>query len=131
VQRAATVRAQGSQAIAAAVVARWFTPAYLEAHPDSRGRWEHMVATTAAEGYAGCCEAIAELDLRDEIRRITAPTLAIAGSDDPATPPAKLQHIVYRIRGARLLTVDGAAHLACAEQPDIITTALLEHLQRQ
>lgn len=129
--RAATVRAQGSAAVAAAVVQRWFTPAHLDAHPDVRSGYEQMVAATPAEGYAACCEAIAELDLREQLSGITAPTLAIAGADDPATPPAKLEEIVARIPGARLLTVPQAAHLANVEQPAIITPALIEHLEQQ
>ncbi|PRC58152.1 3-oxoadipate enol-lactonase, partial [Mycobacterium sp. ITM-2017-0098] len=52
--RAALVRAQGSSAVAAAVVERWFTPAYLDAHPDARSTHEQMVAATPTEGYAGC-----------------------------------------------------------------------------
>jgi len=129
--RAATVRAQGSQAVATAVVERWFTPAYLHAHPDARSAHERMVASTPAEGYAGCCGAIAKLDLREELSAISVPTLAIAGDDDPATPPAKLEEIATRIPGTRLLTVPRAAHLANAEQPGIITAALIEHLEQQ
>jgi 3-oxoadipate enol-lactonase len=130
-ERAALVRAQGSAAVAAAVVQRWFTPSYLEANPGVRGTYEQMIAETSAEGYAACCEAIAELDLREQLSTITAPTLAIAGADDPATPPAKLDEIVARIPGARLLTVPQAAHLANAEQPATITPALIEHLEQQ
>lgn len=129
--RAATVRAQGSAAVAAVVVQRWFTPAYLAAHPDVRSAHEQMVTATPAEGYAACCEAIAELDLREQLSTITAPTLAVAGADDPATPPAKLEEIVAGIPGSRLLTVPHAAHLANAEQPAIITAALIEHLEQQ
>jgi 3-oxoadipate enol-lactonase len=127
--RAATGRATGSRAVAAAVVERWFTPAYLEANPGARTAHERMVASTSAEGYAGCCEAIAKHDLREEISTIVAPTLVIAGEDDPATPPARLEEIAARIPGARLLIVPAAAHLANAEQPETITAALIEHLE--
>jgi 3-oxoadipate enol-lactonase len=129
--RAATVRAQGTAAVATAVVQRWFTAAYLDTHPDVRSVHEQMVAATPAEGYAACCEAIAELDLRGQLSTITSPTLAIAGADDPATPPAKLAEVVARIPGSRLLTVPHAAHLANAEQPATITPALIEHLEQQ
>jgi len=90
---------------------------------------EHMVAATSAEGYAGCCEAIAELDLREQLSSITAPTLAIAGADDPATPPVRLEEIAARIPDSKLLVVQRAAHLANAEQPGIITPALIAHLE--
>ncbi|RAU97495.1 3-oxoadipate enol-lactonase [Mycolicibacter senuensis] len=129
-ERAETVRAQGAGAVAAAVVQRWFTPDYLAAHPDVRAASEAMVAATPAEGYAGCCEAIAGLDVRGDLAAITAPTLAIAGADDPATPPAKLDEIATGVKAGRLLVVPHAAHLANAEQPDIITPALIEHLEQ-
>ena len=88
-----------------------------------------MIGSTPAEGYAGCCEAIAKLDLRQELPTVTAPTLAIAGADDPATPPAKLEEIADGVADARLLVVPHAAHLANAERPDAVTRALLEHLR--
>lgn len=130
-QRAATVREQGTAAVAEAVVARWFTPAYLAANPQIRDGYVQMVAGTPAEGYAGCCEAIASLDLRQQLSSITAPTLAIAGADDPATPPAKLEEIVTAIPGATLLVVPDAAHLANAEQPGPVTGALIDHLEQR
>lgn len=130
VERAATVRSQGAGAVAAAVVQRWFTAEYLAAHPDVRAESEAMVAATPAQGYAGCCEAIAALDVRGDLASITAPTLAIAGADDPATPPAKLDEIAAGVKDGRLLVVPHAAHLANAEQSDIITPALIEHLEQ-
>ncbi len=130
-ERAATVRAQGCAAVAEAVVQRWFTPAYLAANPAVGNDHLEMIASTPAEGYAGCCESIAELDLREQLSSITAPTLAIAGAGDPATPPAKLEEIVAGISGARLLTVPNAAHLANVEHPGVITPALIEHLEQR
>lgn len=128
--RAATVRAQGSGAVAEAVVQRWFTPAYLAGNPGSRRDHETMVAATSAEGYAGCCEAIAVMDQRDDLAMITAPTLAIAGADDPATPPPTLAEIAEGVTDGRLLVVAQSAHLANAEQPEIITPAVIEHLEQ-
>lgn len=125
-ERAATVRAGGAAAVASAVVSRWFSTGY----PGDRAYWEAMVAGTPAEGYAGCCEAIAKLDLREDLSLISAPVLAIAGSDDPATPPATLAGITDAVPGSRLLVVDRAAHLANAEQPGVITPAIIEHLEQ-
>ncbi|OBF28016.1 3-oxoadipate enol-lactonase [Mycobacterium sp. ACS4331] len=124
-QRAATVRADGAGAVAEAVVQRWFSQDF----DGALTYWRDMVAGTPAEGYAACCEAIAELDLRQDLSAITAPTLAIAGADDPATPPARLEEIVAAVPGSRLLVVEHAAHLANAEQPGVVTAALIEHLE--
>jgi 3-oxoadipate enol-lactonase len=130
-ERAATVRAQGAGAVAETVVQRWFTPAYLEANPDVRKESEQMVADTPSEGYAGCCEAIAAMDLLPDLPAITSPTLAIAGADDPATPPPHLEEIAGRVPDGRLLVVPQSAHLANAQQPGTITPAILEHLTRE
>ncbi|MFS3128597.1 3-oxoadipate enol-lactonase [Nocardioides sp. Bht2] len=127
-ERAATVRADGTAAVAATVVQRWFTEPYLTADAERRAAAEAMVAATPSEGYASCCEVIAEMDLRDELATITAPTLAIAGADDPATPPPFLAAIADAVDDGRLLVVADSAHLANAEQPATITPAILEHL---
>jgi len=126
--RAATVRADGTAAVAEAVVGRWFTPDFLDANPATRKGCEEMVATTPAEGYAGCCEVIAAMDLRPDLPRISAPTLAIAGADDPATPPPHLAAIAENVQHGRLLVVPDSAHLANAQQPGEITPAIIDHL---
>jgi 3-oxoadipate enol-lactonase len=130
-ERAAIVRAHGTSAVAEAVVGRWFTPGRLEADPVLRKESEEMVAGTPAEGYASCCEVIAAMDLRPDLPRIDAPTLAIAGADDPATPPEQLERIASAVRRGRLLVVPQAAHLANAEQPDRVNAAILEHLTEE
>ena len=51
--------------------------------------YREMMVSAEREGYAGCCEALADWDPGDELAAIRAPTLVIAGSEDPATPPAQ------------------------------------------
>ncbi len=128
-ERAAAVRRGGSVAVAESVVQRWFTPAFLAANPHVREWSERMVAGTPAEGYAGCCEVIAAMDLRDDLPEIVAPTLAIAGADDPATPPPHLEAIADAVQDGRVLVVPDSAHLANAQQPETITPAITEHLE--
>jgi 3-oxoadipate enol-lactonase/4-carboxymuconolactone decarboxylase len=126
--RAATVRASGTGAVAPAVVGRWFTDARRKADPDLVARHERMIAAQPPGGYAACCEAIAVMDLRADLPRIVAPTLAIAGAEDPVTPPEHLRAIAAAVPGARLLVLPEAAHLACVEQPAAVNTALALHL---
>lgn len=126
--RAATVREHGTGAVAEAVVQRWFTTPYLDASPDTKAACEATVAGTPSEGYASCCEVIATMDLHHDLPTISAPTLAIAGADDPATPPSFLQAIAETVQDGRLLVVPDSAHLANAEQPETITPAIIAHL---
>lgn len=124
--RAALVRAQGVGAIAEAVAERWFTPEFREREPRTVAAFTEALAATPAEGYAGCCEALATMDLRDALPMITAPTLVISGAADTATPPPHQEAIAAGIPGALLQSVPGA-HLAPVESPEPVTAALLAH----
>jgi 3-oxoadipate enol-lactonase len=124
------VREQSCAAIADAVVDRWFRPSFAQAHGDVVGPLKKsMQAATPPAGYAACCEAIADMDLRNDLHRISAPTLVIAGSDDLATlADGHARVIATAVPGARLAVVQHGAHLANAEQPDAVTRHILDHL---
>ena len=127
-ERAAKVRAGGTASVTGEVLSRWFTPSFRDDAQVERAAG--MLRATPDEGYAGCCEALAAMDLRDGLSRITAPTLVVAGADDLATPPAKAREIAAAIGGALLRVVPGAAHLANVEQPEQVTRLLLDHFDR-
>lgn len=128
--RAATVRRDGTGAIAETVVGRWFTPGYAEANPRTVASMREMVAATPAEGYAACCEAIQSMDLRSDPGRIQVPTLVVAGREDPAAPPDGLRVIAEAIDDSRFVEVSPGAHLASWEQADAVNEALDAHLER-
>ena len=82
------------------------------------------------EGYASCCAVIERMDLTGDLERIKAPTLVIAGAQDPATPPADHgERIAAAIPGARLEVLDPGAHLINVERPDAVTALLQEHFR--
>jgi 3-oxoadipate enol-lactonase len=125
--RASTVRAQGTGAIADAVISRWFTPDFAAAHPKVIDELRETFAAHPDEGYASCCAVLAGLDLRPELARISAPTLVVSGAEDAALPPEHQQVIADGITGAQLLSVSPGAHLANIEQADRVTDALIAH----
>lgn len=127
--RARLVRAEGTGAVADAVVARWVSPAWAVAHPEEFRRLREMVTSTPAEGYAGCCAAIEVMDQEDELAGIGAPTLVIAGADDPATPPDHGALIAARVPGARMAVIPHAMHLANIEQAPLVTERIIDHLR--
>ena len=127
-ERAARVRTAGMASISAAVISRWFTPAYAALAPADVAGFRAGLERTDPAGYAGCCEAIADMDLRPDLSAIAAPALVIAGADDPATPPEYGAAIASGIAGARLQVIPGAAHLAAVSAPDPVTAALTDHL---
>jgi 3-oxoadipate enol-lactonase len=66
--------------------------------------------------------------LRDDLKAIAAPTVVIAGAEDPSTPVEHAEAITRGISGSRLLVIPDAAHLATVEQADAVNDAVLEHL---
>ncbi|MEU8146358.1 4-carboxymuconolactone decarboxylase [Nonomuraea sp. NPDC048901] len=121
-ERAALVRASGVTQLAPVLAARWFTAGY-------DGRWvTDMLERVDAESYAACCTAIASCDLTGRLAAITAPTLIVAGADDPATPLDQALTLAQGIPGALLRVVPGAAHLASVERADTVTSAIVGHL---
>jgi 3-oxoadipate enol-lactonase len=122
-ERATIVRARGMAAVADAVLARWFTPAF-----DRIDTYRAMLLGIDPEGYARCCEALALWDARGQLGGLRLPVLAIAGTADPSTPPAELERIAAEIPGARLELIDHAAHAANVERPDEFNRLIEEHL---
>jgi 3-oxoadipate enol-lactonase len=129
--RAQTVREQGMEAIADSLIGRWFTPAFPASHPDAVARIRAILLSTPREGYAGACEAIAEMDLREDLPRIKAPTLVIGAEHDQSTPPEKSREIAQRIPKAEVVIIPNAAHIANVEQPEAVTNQILGHLTAQ
>ena len=66
--------------------------------------------------------------LRSRLRRITAPTLVIAGAQDGLVPIAYAQTFAAEIPDARLAVVEGAAHWLPFEKPDELTALVREFL---
>ena len=126
--RAAAARSGGTAPLAPTVVSRWLTPGYAAEHPDLVARLEAMIAGADDEGYALCCEVVAAVDLREDLGRISAPTLVVSGAEDPALPPPHQQAIADGVAGASLVSVSPGAHLPNLEQPLEVTGALLAHL---
>lgn len=128
-ERTEKVRAEGVGAVADAVVERWFTPQFRASRPETYQWAGRMLRETDAEGYAGCCEAIRDMDLRDRLGSISAPTLVIAAAEDPATPPEHGELIRDSVPGAGFDLIPNAAHLANVEQPEAVGRAILGHLE--
>lgn len=128
-ERARAVRAEGMGTIVEAVLARWFTPAYGGEDPAAVKRVRDAFLATDPRGYAACCAAIRDMDLRGEIGRIVAPTLIVAGADDPSTRPAMAEDMRARIAGAELVVLSRAAHLLNIEQAAAANRHLLCFLE--
>jgi 3-oxoadipate enol-lactonase len=124
IERAAQVRAEGMGSVIDATIERWFTPAFRESSPEVVDRIRASFLETDPEGYAGCCEALAEFDMRGQLDAITAPTLVVTGEGDSVGTPERATAMAGEIEGSRLVILPDARHLAAVEQADAVTREL-------
>ncbi len=121
------VRRDGMAVIADAMLPRWLTERFAALRPDVATALIATLKATDPQGYAGCCAAIRDMDLRPTARLVTTPALVIGGSEDPATPPGHAIALADHLQGAILLMLP-AAHLANIEAPDAFNEAVLDFL---
>jgi 3-oxoadipate enol-lactonase len=125
--RIADVQANGLDGLVPATADRWFTPVFRAAQPAVVEAILNSFAETSADGYIGCCAALAGADLRGDLPRITAPVLAISGDDDPVCPPADLEAIASGVPDGRHLSLLGR-HIVNVESAVSFNAAVRDFL---
>ena len=73
---------------------------------------------------AGDMLACSKFDISGDVRKITAPTLVICGTEDKMMPPSASEKIAGSIAGAKLVLIEGAGHVVMMEQPEVFNKAL-------
>ncbi|MEQ9694798.1 3-oxoadipate enol-lactonase [Shimia sp. SDUM112013] len=122
-----SIRAGGIEALADAILDRWFAAAFLKT-PEAEA-WRNMLTRTPVEGYLGCCAAIAGTDLSGTTATLRLPVLGIGGSDDGASPPDLVRATTALVPGARFVEIEDAGHLPCVEQPALFAGHLTAFLK--
>ena len=125
--RIKTVREKGLGAIVGGTMERWFTQDFRD-HEPAKVKWiSDMFLSTKPEGFIACAEAVRDMDHREIIKSITAPTMIIAGRHDPGTTVEAAEFIRSRIPRASMTVLD-AAHIANVELPYDYTDRVLGFL---
>jgi pimeloyl-ACP methyl ester carboxylesterase len=65
------------------------------------------------------------------VERISAPTLAVHGTNDTVVPFSHSRFLADHIPGARLLSIEGAGHLAIVTHADVALPAIMDFLRDQ
>lgn len=106
----------GIATIVDGVMARFFSPEFASASPAVVAQVRADMLATPLQGYVACCAAIRDMDFREGLSRIQAPTLVIAGKKDLASPPENGEYLAANIKGARYAEI-AAAHISNLEKP--------------
>ncbi|MGI5119772.1 alpha/beta fold hydrolase [Marinactinospora thermotolerans] len=125
---ASQTRAGGTVAVVEEVTRSWFTPAFVDRRPDILARMVEEFESVDRQGYAGCCDALAEGDQRAALSRVRAPTVVVSAAHDPVLPPGHGRRLSNGIPGARFEVVSGAAHLVNVERADRVNELLVAHV---
>jgi 3-oxoadipate enol-lactonase len=128
--RLAVIAKSGLGAIADGVMNVWFTKDFRERSPDTVADMKHMLLQTPTDGYIASAEAVRDMDHRDILQNIKAPTLIIAGRQDMATTVEAAEFIRSRVPGASLTLLD-AAHISNVELPGIYADTILGFLTQR
>lgn len=123
------VKERGMAAIATTVVLRWFSEDFVKKSPEVIEAMRQMLLQAPPEGYAACCAAVRDADFSQDLSRVTARTLVIAGAQDPVIPPAHARLVAGGIPGASYLELQ-AAHLSNIEAAPQFSEALLKFLNQ-
>ena len=125
-----TVRQNGLETIVEPTVQRWFSEDFKAAHPDVLDSIRRMIRGTTLEGYLGVTAAFLALDVEDRLQEIRAPTLYVSGAEDKlGGPPALMQGLSGKVKGARHVSVPNAAHIANIQNPEGFNRVLGEFLK--
>ena len=121
-ERIAVALSQGMEAHVEPTIRRWFTPAFIELHPEVVDPIRDLIRHTDPAGYVGCIEAIRRTDFLERLRGLRMRTLVMAGRDDPGLPAAEDIH--KNVPGSEFALLSPAAHLCNLEQPSAFNEAL-------
>jgi 3-oxoadipate enol-lactonase len=125
---AAASAAKGLQAITDVAMRRLFAPEFQHQHPDlMRGRREAFLKTDI-EVFQAACGALAELDLRPELKQVKVPVLVLVGEHDEATPPPMSGELAAGLPDARLKILPGCAHVPQLQSPELFLATIGDFL---
>lgn len=127
-ERMAAVQANGLDALAPAILARWFANGFVLAQPAAYRGYTNMLLRTPAAGYVATCAALRDADLRAVVPTIQAPALVLCGDEDLATPPSLGRELAAALPNARFELIVQAAHLPSIEQPERLATKITQFL---
>ena len=126
--RRKAVLAGGMAPVVETAMGRYFSARMLASHSPAVETARHTLLATSPAGYAGCCAAIRDMDMRAELAAIAVPVLVISGDQDVSMPwKGHGDVLAAGIPNVRIAHLH-AAHLSYIDAPRSFSAAMAEFL---
>jgi pimeloyl-ACP methyl ester carboxylesterase len=129
-ERASRVRTEGMAPFTAGYIASALAPRTHAEHPVAVAHLRESMLRQPPHAYAAYCEALADYSAVD-LARITAPTLLVAGTEDPVSTRHVVQELSTGISGAATEWIDGCGHWPTIERHADTAALVSAFLARQ
>jgi 3-oxoadipate enol-lactonase len=116
---AAASSAKGLAAITDVAMRRLFAPEFQREHPELMADRREAFLNTDPDVFRAACAALADLDLRPELKKVEIPVLVLVGEHDEATPPPMSHELAAGLPQAHLEIIPGCAHVPQLQSPEI------------
>lgn len=127
---AAKVLAEGAKVIADAMTPKLFAPDTFKKNAAVIEPVRKVMLDAPPQAIANALRGMASrADSTPTLATITVPTIAILGERDELATPEKMLALVEGVKGARLAAIADAGHMAPVENPEEVTSELLEFLR--
>jgi 3-oxoadipate enol-lactonase len=125
----AVVDREGPSGVARDMMPKLLGKTTHEARPDAEANVRRLIKQQSPDGIRAAIQRMMHrADSTPLLAGVSVPTLVITGAEDEMIPVEESRRIASGIRGARLVIIPGAGHLANLEQPEAFNTALNEFL---
>jgi 3-oxoadipate enol-lactonase len=127
--RAKGARDHGVGSLIEGLLPIWFTPEAIGSNIAAVGYVRETLSRCPSEGYALACEALAAGDLREDVKRIEAPTLVICGDEDIPSFIDAARWLAANIPRAQSAWITHARHASVLERSDEALRLMREFLR--
>jgi 3-oxoadipate enol-lactonase len=118
----------GLAAIADVAMRRLFAPEYQALHPELIAQRKERFLAVDRRTFHDACQALATLDLRDQLASVRLPVLVLVGEMDEATPPPMSRELAAGLPNAEFILLPGCAHVPQLQAPDVFLGAIADFI---
>jgi 3-oxoadipate enol-lactonase len=120
----AKAKAEGLAGLAEPIITGWLSQGFRDANPARTRALVDAMGGMTIDGFCGSVAVLRDSDRREDLAKITAPTLVIAGVEDGPRGDAAAQALADGIAGAKRANLPAAAHLSPVENPSAFAEAV-------